>query len=110
MGANNHKISGLMFHMPLDTPMEITTSEDTGGAFANAVTERTELSGRIFNLGGGEKSVSPITRLSAKAFSWIAKKHLLSKSDPLKAIKNQDETDLARYFDPASREKQASVA
>ncbi|HLW30280.1 MAG TPA: NAD(P)-dependent oxidoreductase [Brumimicrobium sp.] len=54
MGTDNHKISGLMFHMPLATSMEITTPKDTGRAFANAVHKRKELSKRIFNLGGGE--------------------------------------------------------
>lgn len=54
MGADNHKISGLMFHMPLETSMEITTPEDTGRAFVKAIYKRDELSHRLFNLGGGE--------------------------------------------------------
>lgn len=55
MGTDNHKISGLMFHMPLATSMEITTPEDTGRAFVNAIDKKTDLSKRIFNLGGGEE-------------------------------------------------------
>src|SRR5690554_4705470 len=55
MGADNHKISGLMFHMPLATSMEITTPRDTPRAFVNAVGKREELSKQIFNLGGGEE-------------------------------------------------------
>lgn len=53
----NHKISKLMFHMPLDTPMEICTPQDVGRAFANAVAFQSQLENRIFNLGGGENCV-----------------------------------------------------
>lgn len=53
----NHKISKLMFHMPLDTPMEICTPEDTGRAFANAVDFQNQLENQVFNLGGGEGCV-----------------------------------------------------
>ncbi|SEQ79264.1 NAD-dependent epimerase/dehydratase family protein [Epilithonimonas lactis] len=53
----NHKISKLMFHMPLDTPMEICTPQDTGRAFANAIAFEGQLRNRIFNLGGGEACV-----------------------------------------------------
>ena len=51
----NHKVSKLMFHQPLNTSFEIATLEDTARAFVNAIEKRTELSKRIFNLGGGEK-------------------------------------------------------
>jgi len=50
----NHKMSGLMFHQPLATSMEIATTEDTARAFVNAIEHRYDLSKRIFNLGGGE--------------------------------------------------------
>lgn len=53
----NHKMSKLMFHMPLDTPMEICTPKDTGRAFANAIEYRKELEKGIFNLGGGQDCV-----------------------------------------------------
>lgn len=53
MGVNNHKISKLMFHMPLNTPMEIVTPEDTARAFSAAVEHRDVLRSRIFNLSGG---------------------------------------------------------
>lgn len=49
----NHKISKLMFHMPLDTAMEICTPSDTARAFVNALEKQQDLSKRIFNLGGG---------------------------------------------------------
>ncbi len=56
MGAGNHKMTGLMFHMPLDTPVEITTPEDTARAFVNAADKKNELNHKIFNLDGGEKN------------------------------------------------------
>lgn len=50
----NHKVSKLMFHMPLETPVEICTPEDTARAFVKAIEKQEELNGKIFNLGGGE--------------------------------------------------------
>ena len=58
MGAGNHQISGLMFLMPLSTPMEICTPRDTARAFANAVEHIEELTGQIFNLGVGSECVT----------------------------------------------------
>ena len=37
MGVKNHKMTGLMFHMPLSTPMEICMPEDTARAFTNGI-------------------------------------------------------------------------
>jgi len=54
MGINNHKMSGVMFHMPLETRMEIATPEDTARAFINGIECQKALSNRVFNLGGGE--------------------------------------------------------
>lgn len=48
-----HKVSPLMFHMPLDTTMEIATPADVARAFAAAIDHRADLSGQVFNLGGG---------------------------------------------------------
>lgn len=53
----SHKISKLMFHMPLETPMEICTPKDTGRAFAKAIEHQEKLEKLIFNLGGGEHCV-----------------------------------------------------
>jgi nucleoside-diphosphate-sugar epimerase len=50
----NHKISKLMFHMPLSTKLEICTPTDTAKAFTEAVFKRNQLNQKIFNLGGGE--------------------------------------------------------
>ena len=49
----NHKVSKLMFHMPLATSMEIATPEDTARAFILAIEKRSDISKIIFNLGGG---------------------------------------------------------
>ena len=54
LGVNNHKITGLMFHMPLETPMEITTPSDAARAFVNGLERKKILSKKIFNLGGGK--------------------------------------------------------
>ena len=64
----NHKMSKLMFHMPLDTPMEICTPQDTGRAFANAVAHQTQLKNRIFNLGGGPDCVILYRSFLSKMF------------------------------------------
>ena len=50
----NHKISKLMFHMPLSTKLEICTPTDTAKAFSEAIFKRNQLNKKIFNLGGGE--------------------------------------------------------
>lgn len=53
MGFRNHKISGLMFEMPLETSMEIATPKDTARALVNACFAQEELKNNIFNLAGG---------------------------------------------------------
>lgn len=53
MGVGNHKVSGIVFHVPLDTPMEICTVRDTARAFVNAPDHLEQLNKKIFNLGGG---------------------------------------------------------
>jgi cholest-5-ene-3beta,7alpha-diol 3beta-dehydrogenase len=55
MGISNHKPSALMFHMPLDSNLEIATPEDTGRAFVQALDHQVEINKKIFNLSGGEK-------------------------------------------------------
>ena len=50
----NHKISPIMFHMPLDTIMEISTPRDVAKAFINAANHQQELKFNTFNLSGGE--------------------------------------------------------
>jgi nucleoside-diphosphate-sugar epimerase len=55
MGLNNHKATELMFHMPLESRMEIATPGDTGRAFINAIYHLDTLNRNIYNLSGGEK-------------------------------------------------------
>ncbi|MCC6251850.1 MAG: NAD(P)-dependent oxidoreductase [Bacteroidia bacterium] len=50
----NHKISKLMFNMPLETKFEICTPEDTARAFVNALDKFESVKHKIFNLGGGK--------------------------------------------------------
>lgn len=64
----NHKISKLMFHMPLKTSVEICTPEDTARAFVHALEHQNELQGRIFNLGGGEKCRLTYEELLSESF------------------------------------------
>jgi len=56
MGAKNHSLSKLMFHMPLETIIEICSPQDTARAFVHAIEKKDALQGRVFNLGGGENS------------------------------------------------------
>ncbi|MDR1905961.1 MAG: NAD(P)-dependent oxidoreductase [Clostridiales bacterium] len=44
----------LMFHMPLNTKLEIASSSVTAQAFANACGHTDKLNGNTYNLGGGE--------------------------------------------------------
>ncbi|GAB5416725.1 MAG: hypothetical protein Crog4KO_22140 [Crocinitomicaceae bacterium] len=68
MGIGNHKISGIMFQVPLDTPMEITTVRDTANALVKSIEKQSEISGKIFNLGGGEKCRISYEQFMTKAF------------------------------------------
>lgn len=54
-GFRNHKISNLMFHMPLKTPIEIITPEDAAEAFVKAIYHKDSLNKKIFNLAGGQQ-------------------------------------------------------
>jgi nucleoside-diphosphate-sugar epimerase len=64
----NHKISKLMFHMPLSTSLEICTPTDTAKAFVEAIFLRKVLSKRLFNLGGGEKCRISYQKFLEKSF------------------------------------------
>lgn len=68
MGSDNHEVGKLMFHMPLSTPIEICTPEDTARAFVNAVDYPRELTHKIFNLGGGERCRIMYKDLLSKSF------------------------------------------
>ena len=68
LGVNNHKISGLMFHMPLRTPMEISTPSDAARAFVYGLNYKSQLSKRIFNLGGGDSCRTTYEELLKKTF------------------------------------------
>lgn len=71
MGAGNHKIGKIIFHMPLKTKLEITTPSDTGRAFANAINHKEELKSKIFNLGGGEKCRASYKEMLSKTYRIV---------------------------------------
>ncbi len=160
----NHKISKLMFHMPLSTIMEICTPPDTARAFITAIRHRNELSGRVFNLGGGrfcyityreflnrsfqiyglgkadfpvhafaernfhcgmyvdgdelenilhfrndtidtyfddqKRSVNSVVRFLSSGLRFFIKQGLLRQSEPLKAFKTKNESQMSRFFFP----------
>jgi nucleoside-diphosphate-sugar epimerase len=64
----NHKVSKLMFHMPLDTSMEIATPEDTARAFVLAIDNQRQISKKIFNLSGGESCRTTYKELLSGSF------------------------------------------
>ncbi len=68
MGINNHEISGLMFQMPLDTKIEITTPQDAANAFIFALTSQNQLSKQVFNLGGGKNCRISYQNLLSRSF------------------------------------------
>lgn len=68
MGSNNHKLSGIMFLMSLEQLMEIATPKDTARAFVNALKHLDELSGKVFNLGGGKDCVTSYGDFLSKNF------------------------------------------
>lgn len=47
------KLDPLLFHMPLDTKLEITSARDAARAFVKAINYKAELNKKVFNLGGG---------------------------------------------------------
>lgn len=69
MGIGNHKMSGMMFDVPLETPMEICTVRDTARAFVNAIEHTEALTGKIFNLGGGAACRITYFDFLSKAFN-----------------------------------------
>jgi len=64
----NHKISKLMFHMPLSTMLEICTPKDVASAYVEAINKRDVLSKRIFNLGGGAECCITYEKFLEKSF------------------------------------------
>lgn len=54
MGLGNHKVSKILFHVPLETPMEIATVNDTARALSLALNVPDKLIRQTYNLSGGE--------------------------------------------------------
>lgn len=53
--GKHHKMSKLMFHMPLETSLEMSTPKDAARAFVHAIDQQDTLSKKIFNLAGGKQ-------------------------------------------------------
>lgn len=66
-----HKVSELMFHMPLSTSLEIGTPEDTGRAFMVALDNREQISKKIFNLGGGRECRTTYRDFLSRSFTIL---------------------------------------
>ncbi len=66
-----HKISKLMFHMPLPTYMEICTPADTARAFVHAIANKEKILGKLFNLGGGESCRCTYIEFLTKSFEMF---------------------------------------
>ncbi|HRP91092.1 MAG TPA: NAD(P)-dependent oxidoreductase [Edaphocola sp.] len=64
----NHKISKLMFHMPLETTIEICTPKDTARAFVKAIFHKEALNHKIFNLGGGKECTTTYKEFLNRSF------------------------------------------
>ena len=111
----DHGFSRLMFHMPLTTLMEIATIEDTGRALVNSVDHLAKLSGKIYNLGGGETCRSSYNDFLKRTFlmaglgdfnlpdKCFAEKNFhcgyYEDSHELNAILDFQQDDLEAYFD-----------
>lgn len=69
MGVNNHKISPIMFHVPLNTKIEIATPDDTARAFMQAINKKSLLIGKTFNLSGGKECRTTYRQLLKRSFT-----------------------------------------
>lgn len=69
MGIGNHKISGIMFDVPLETNFEICTVRDTARAFINSIEHVNELNGNLYNLEGGEQCRITYFDFMSRAFN-----------------------------------------
>ncbi len=65
----SHKISKLMFHMPLNTTMEICTPADTARAFVNGANKTEIINGLILNIGGGPTCKTSYRSFLERSFS-----------------------------------------
>ncbi|MDC1196007.1 NAD(P)-dependent oxidoreductase [Crocinitomicaceae bacterium] len=68
MGIGNHKVSGIMFDVPLETKMEISTVKDTANGFVCALDKQSVLNHQIFNLAGGKQCQLTYKEFLTKAF------------------------------------------
>lgn len=162
MGMGNHKVSGIIFHVPLETSMECCSVRDTARAFVHAPDQLDALRNKVFNLGGGEhfrptyrefltyafksfglgklnfpkysfatcnfhcgnyidgdeleeilhfrsddaesyfvqfaQNVPALQRIATRPFAGIIKWYLRSLSEPYKAYRTKNESEMMRFF------------
>lgn len=77
----NPMLDPLMFHMPLDTSLEIASVWDTATAFVNSINHLEPLNGKVFNLGGGPSCRTTYREFLKNMFSCygISPKYLKEK-------------------------------
>lgn len=68
MGIGNHKVSGIIFDVPLETKMEIATVKDTANGFVRALDKQGILNHQIFNLAGGKQCQITYKEFLTRAF------------------------------------------
>jgi UDP-glucose 4-epimerase len=68
--ANKLKLDPIMYDMPLETSLEICSSEDVGFAIANAV-DNTTVWGNIFHIAGGERCRTTYRALLNRMFDIL---------------------------------------
>lgn len=64
-----HRMSKLLFHMPLATSLEISTPAETANALVRAIWKKEELNRRIFNLGGGKSKRTTFEKYLERSFA-----------------------------------------
>jgi len=71
MSPTNAKADPLLFHMPLNTSLEIATTRDTAFALVNSIFKTKQLEKQIFNLAGGEKCRIIFDKFITKSFNLM---------------------------------------
>lgn len=65
------RIDPMLFHMPLNTSLELATTRDCGFAMARAIYHLGDLKGRTFNLSGGEACRVEYRELLSRTFDVL---------------------------------------
>lgn len=74
-------LNPLMFHMPLDTKLEIASAKDTARAFVKALKYKDILNKKTYNLGGGIRCRTTYSDFLEKCFSIYGLNYKLLKKE-----------------------------